>query len=40
MKNGDRMEFCVSAPEYMRLTENNKGMLIFQGTRYMEFERE
>lgn len=40
MKNGDRMEFCVSAPEYMRLTENNKGMLSFQGTRYMEFERE
>ena len=38
--NGDQMEFCVSGPEYGILNEDDKGLLSFQGTRYLEFERE
>ena len=38
VQSGDRMEFGVS--EYGLLAEGDYGKLTFQGTRYLEFERE
>ena len=40
MENGERIEFVVHGTEYGMLAENDKGQLIFQGTRYLGFERE
>ncbi|MEW8973737.1 MAG: DUF2500 domain-containing protein [Tissierellaceae bacterium] len=40
VQSGDRMEFRVSGKEYGMLAEGDKGNLIFQGTRYHEFDRE
>lgn len=37
--SGDRMEFEVRDTEYGMLVENDMGMLTFQGTRYLGFER-
>lgn len=37
--SGDRMELCVSGSEYGMLAEGDFGMLSFQGTRYLGFER-
>lgn len=37
--SGDRMEFHVSGQEYGMLTEGDKGVLSFQGTRYLGFVR-
>ncbi|MGL4772776.1 MAG: DUF2500 domain-containing protein [Clostridium sp.] len=37
--NGDRMELKVSGREYGMLVEGDKGILSFQGTRYIGFER-
>ncbi len=37
--SGDRMEFEVRDTEYGMLVENDTGMLTFQGTRYLGFER-
>ena len=39
-ESGDRMEFSVDGGEYGMLAENDRGMLSFQGTRYLSFERE
>ena len=39
-ESGDRMEFSVDGEEYGMLAENDRGMLFFQGTRYLSFERE
>ena len=39
-ESGDRMEFSVDGEEYGMLAENDRGMLSFQGTRYLSFERE
>lgn len=38
--SGDRMEFHVPGREYGMLVEGDRGVLRFQGTRYLEFERE
>lgn len=38
--SGDRMELSVSGSEYGVLAEGDKGQLIFQGTRYLTFDRE
>ncbi len=38
-ESGDRMEFHVSGNEYGLLSEADIGILTFQGTRYLEFER-
>ena len=38
--SGDRMEFHVSGQEYGLLVEGDRGTLSFQGTRYLNFERE
>lgn len=40
VESGDRMEFCVPGKEYGMLAEGDTGKLMFQGTRYLGFERE
>jgi len=40
VESGDRMEFRISEREYGLLAEGDKGRLSFQGTRYLNFERE
>lgn len=37
--SGDRMELHVSGQEFGLLVEGDRGMLTFQGTRYLGFER-
>ncbi|MCM1148901.1 MAG: DUF2500 domain-containing protein [Butyricicoccus sp.] len=39
-ESGDRLELHVSGPEYGLLAEGDRGMLSFQGTRYLSFERD
>ena len=38
--SGDRMELQVSGQEYGLIVEGDRGMLSFQGTRFLNFERE
>lgn len=38
-ESNDRTEFSLSGSEYGMLAEGDTGMLTFQGTRYLEFER-
>ena len=40
VESGDRMELHVSGQEYGLLVEGDEGMLSFQGTRYLGFERQ
>lgn len=40
VQSGDRMEMQLSGPEYGMLAEGDVGMLSFQGTRYLGFERQ
>lgn len=39
VESGDRMEFHVNGDEYGLLSEQDKGNLTFQGTRYLGFDR-
>ena len=39
VESGDRMEFEISDTEYGMLAEGDRGMLTFQGTRYLNFQR-
>lgn len=39
VESGDRMELHVAGHEFGLLIEGDKGMLTFQGTRYLGFER-
>ena len=39
VESGDRMELLVPATEYGILVEGDEGILRFQGTRYLGFER-
>ena len=39
VESGDRMELHVAGHEFGMLIEGDKGMLSFQGTRYLGFER-
>ena len=39
VQSGDRMELKVSRSEFGSLVEGDVGMLSFQGTRYLGFER-
>lgn len=39
-ENGDRTEFSLSGSRYGMLAEADIGMLTFQGTRYLGFERD
>lgn len=38
-KSGERVEFHVSGREYGMLAEGDRGILHFQGTRYLGFDR-
>lgn len=38
-ESGDRTEFSINGSQYGILAEGDTGMLTFQGTRYLEFER-
>ena len=40
VESGDRIEFAVPGAEYGMLAEGDRGMLTFQGTRYLNFRRE
>lgn len=40
VESGDRMELQMSGNEYGLLAEGDAGMLSFQGTRYLGFERQ
>ena len=40
VESGDRMELSVSGNEYGLLVEGDVGLLSFQGTRYLGFERQ
>lgn len=37
--SGDRMEFPINEQDFGYLVEGDRGMLTFQGTRYLRFER-
>lgn len=39
VESGDRMEFLVKDREYGMLVEDDRGLLTFQGTRYLGFKR-
>lgn len=39
VESSDRMEFTVKGEEYGLLAEQDIGVLSFQGTRYLSFER-
>ena len=39
VESGDRMELHVAGNEFGMLIEGDRGMLTFQGTRYLGFER-
>ena len=40
VQSGDRMEFHVDGDDYGLLVEQDLGLLSFQGTRYISFERQ
>ncbi len=40
VESGDRMELHMTGPEFGQLIEGDTGMLRFQGTRYLGFERQ
>lgn len=40
VESGDRMELYMAGHEFGMLLEGDKGMLHFQGTRYLGFERQ
>ena len=39
VESGDRMELHVAGHEFGMLVEGDRGMLTFQGTRYLGFDR-
>jgi hypothetical protein len=40
VESGDRLEFSIKDREFGLLAEGDQGMLTFQGTRYLSFNRE
>lgn len=40
VESGDRMEFSMQGKVYGLIAEGDRGKLTFQGTRFLEFERE
>lgn len=40
VESGDRMEFSVQGEVYGLMAEGDRGKLMFQGTRFLGFERE
>lgn len=39
VESGDRMELKMSGSSYGLIVEGDRGMLTFQGTRFLEFQR-
>ena len=39
VESGDRMELTMAGHQFGLLVEGDRGMLTFQGTRYLSFER-
>lgn len=39
VESGDRMEFHLSRQQYSQIIEGDFGTLVFQGTRFLEFQR-
>ena len=39
VESGDRFELGVNGSDYGMLVEGDEGMLTFQGTRFLSFER-
>ena len=40
VESGDRMELHLSGSEFGLIVEGDKGLLTFQGTRFLKFERQ
>lgn len=40
VESGDRMELRVSGSQFGQMVEGDRGMLTFQGTRFLDFRRE
>ena len=40
VESGDRMELHLSGSQYGLIVEGDKGMLTFQGTRFLNFQRQ
>ncbi len=40
VESGDRIEFAVRGQDYGMLVEGDTGRLSFQGTRFLDFERD
>ena len=40
VESGDRMELHVAGSQYGLMVEGDKGMLTFQGTRFLDFQRQ
>ncbi|MBR3973590.1 MAG: DUF2500 domain-containing protein [Oscillospiraceae bacterium] len=40
VESGDRMELHVAGNQYGLMVEGDKGMLTFQGTRFLDFQRQ
>lgn len=40
VESGDRMELHMSGSEYGLIVEGDRGLLTFQGTRFLNFERQ
>ena len=40
VESGDRMELCLSGSQFGLIVEGDKGLLTFQGTRFLNFERQ
>ena len=40
VESGDRMELRISGSQYGLIVEGDKGKLTFQGTRFLNFERQ
>ena len=40
VESGDRMELHVSGSQFGLIVEGDKGLLTFQGTRFLNFERQ
>lgn len=40
VESGDRMELVVSGREYGKIVEGDVGLLTFQGTRFIQFDRD
>ena len=40
VESGDRMELRLSGSQYGLMVEGDRGMLTFQGTRFLDFQRQ